>query len=105
LAAYAAQRRQKEIGIRKAIGASIGSIIQLLSREYVALVGVAFAVAAPVAYLAMEAWLQNFAYRINVAPSVLVGAGALTLLVALTTVGLQAVRAARTDPARVLRSE
>jgi putative ABC transport system permease protein len=105
LAAYAAQRRQKEIGIRKAIGASIGSIVQLLSREYVVLVGVAFAVAAPVAYLAMEAWLQHFAYRIDVAPSVLVGAGALTLLVALTTVGLQAARAARTDPARVLRSE
>lgn len=105
LAACTAQRRRKEIGIRKAIGASAASIMQLLSREYVVLVAIAFAVAAPVAYLTMNAWLQHFAYRVDVAPSVLLGAGLFALLVALATVGTQAWRAAHTDPAQVLRSE
>jgi putative ABC transport system permease protein len=105
LAAFAAERRRKEIGIRKAIGASVGSIVRLLTREYVVLVGLAFGVAAPAVYLAIRVWLQNFAYRIEPGPWVVLGAGALTLVVALGTVSLQAMRAARTDPVTTLRSE
>jgi putative ABC transport system permease protein len=105
LAAFEAERRRREIGIRKAIGASVASIVQLLTREYIVLVGLAFAVASPGVYLAMRAWLQHFAYRIEPGLWVLVGAGALTLVVALGTVSLQAVRAARTNPVTTLRSE
>lgn len=105
LAAYAAQQRTKEIGIRKALGATVSSIIGLLSRDFLTLVGIAFVVAAPVAYLGMQRWLQNFAYRIEPGFGLFALAGGLAVLVAALTVGYQAWRAARTDPATALRSE
>jgi putative ABC transport system permease protein len=105
LAAYTAQQRTKEIGIRKALGASLGGLVVNLSREFVALVGVAICVAAPLAYFGMQQWLQTFAYRIDVGVGTLVGAGAVALVIALLTVSTQTFRAARTDPAEALRSE
>jgi len=105
LAAYAAQQRTKEIGIRKALGASMSQVVLRLSRSFVALVVLAFVVAAPAAYFGMNRWLGQFAYRIDVSPATLAAAGALALLVAAATVSTQAWRAARTDPATALRTE
>ncbi|NBB72921.1 MAG: FtsX-like permease family protein [Bacteroidetes bacterium] len=105
LAAYTAQQRTQEIGIRKALGASLGGLVVNLSKEFVALVGVAILVAAPLAYWGMQQWLQTFAYRIDVGVGTLVGAGAVALFIALVTVSTQTLRAARIDPAEALRSE
>jgi putative ABC transport system permease protein len=105
LAAYTAQQRTQEIGIRKALGASLGGLVVNLSKEFVALVGVAICVAAPLAYWGMQQWLQTFAYRIDVGVGTLVAAGAVALVIALVTVSTQTVRAARIDPAKALRSE
>jgi putative ABC transport system permease protein len=105
LAAYTAQRRTKEIGVRKVLGASVASLVALLSREFVALVLVAFVVAAPVAYLALGRWLDGFAYRVDLGPGVFLLAGGLALVTALATVSVHAVRAANADPVKSLRYE
>jgi putative ABC transport system permease protein len=105
LATHAARRRTKEIGIRKALGASIPSIVTRLSSEFLVLVIIAFIVAVPVAYLAMQQWLRDFAYRVELSAGLFVLAGGLALAIALGTVSVQAFRAARTDPAKALRSE
>jgi putative ABC transport system permease protein len=105
LATYTAQRRKKEVGIRKALGATATQIVHLLSVDFLKLVGVAFAVAAPLAYWAMQRWLQDFAYRTDIGVGLFLGAGALAFAIALLTVGTQALRAARLDPATTLRDE
>jgi putative ABC transport system permease protein len=105
LSALAAERRTKEIGIRKALGATARQIVMLLSREFVVLVGLALVVAVPVAYVGARRWLQDFAYRIDLGPWVFLLAGALTLGIALLTVSTHALRAAHTDPATTLRDE
>ena len=105
LAAYAAQQRTKEIGIRKALGATARSIIALLSKDFLTLVAIAFVVATPVAYVGMQHWLQDFPYRIDLGVATFALAGALALTVAAVTVSTHAWRAATVDPARVLRSE
>jgi predicted permease len=105
LAAFTAERRTKEVGIRKALGASVASLVALLSKDFVVLVAVAFAVAAPVGYLAMEQWLGGFAYRVTLGPWALVLAGAGALAVAFAAVGYHAFRAASSDPVKALRYE
>ncbi len=105
LAAFAAERRTKEIGIRKVLGASVTSIVMLLSKDFLKLVVVAFVIAVPVAYFAMSRWLEDFAYRIEIGPWLFVGAGVLALVIALATVSYQAVKAALADPVDALRSE
>ena len=105
LAAYAAQQRTKEIGVRKVLGASVPSIIGLLSKDFLQLVGIAFVVAVPVAYLAMQHWLDDFAYRIEVGPGIFVFAVVLVLLVAVLTVSYQSIKAALADPVKSLRYE
>jgi putative ABC transport system permease protein len=105
LAAYTAQQRTKEIGIRKALGATAAGIVGLLSKDFLKLVGIAFVVAVPAAYWAMSQWLQSFAYRIDLGVSVFLLSGGLALAVALLTVSYQAFRAARTDPVNALQSE
>ena len=105
LAAFTAERRRKEIGIRKALGATATGIVQLLSADFLKLVGIAFVVATPLAYWGMQQWLASFAYRIDLGVSVFVVAGSAALLIALLTVSTQALRAARIDPAQTLRSE
>jgi putative ABC transport system permease protein len=105
LAAFTAEQRTKEIGIRKVLGASAPGIIRLLLKEFVILVGIANLAAWPIAYFVMRRWLQDFAYRTSLGLGVFVTAGALTLLIALTTVSLQAVKAALADPIRSLRYE
>jgi putative ABC transport system permease protein len=105
LAAFVAEQRTKEIGVRKVLGATATSIVALLWRDFVRPVLAAAAVAGPLAYLAMERWLEGFVYRAPLGPGLFVLAGALTLLVALLTVGYQALRAASADPVHALRYE
>ncbi|MCG3118993.1 MAG: hypothetical protein ALAOOOJD_01316 [bacterium] len=105
LSAYNVVQRTKEIGVRKVLGASVASIAGLLSKDFVKLVLVANLVAWPAAYFAMNRWLQDFAYRVNIAWWVFVLAGGVALLIALLTVSLQAIKAALANPVEALRYE
>jgi putative ABC transport system permease protein len=105
LAAYDAEQRTKEIGIRKVLGATTPRILWLLTHESARLVVLANLVAWPVGFVLMQNWLRNFAYRISVGPIIMVLSGAAALAVALITVGVQAYRAASADPVRSLRYE
>ena len=105
LAAYAAEQRTREIGIRKVLGATVSGIIALLSKDFLLLVLVSAVLAFPIAWLAMHRWLQDFAYRIDIGWEVFVLAGLLSVGIALLTVVFQALKAALTNPVRSLRSE
>ncbi len=101
LAAFMATRKRKEVGIRKTLGASIPSILWLFGREYVRLI----AIAAPVAWWAMNGWLQDYAYRTQIGAGVFALSLLTTLVIALLTVGFQSVKAALANPIKSLRSE
>ncbi|MFQ5569487.1 MAG: ABC transporter permease [Rhodothermales bacterium] len=105
LAALAVVRRTKEIGVRKVMGASTSGLVLLLSKDFTLLVLVAFVLAVPAAYLVMDAWLQDFAYRIDLGAGTFVLAGVLAFAIALLTVSVQAVKAALADPVKSLRYE
>jgi len=105
LIALYTRQRVKEIGIRKVLGASPASIVRLLSRNFLILVTIALLIAAPMAWLAMHRWLQDFAYRIAIEWWMLAGAGLIALVIALVTVTFHAVRAALVNPVESLRSE
>ncbi|HLZ90035.1 MAG TPA: ABC transporter permease [Puia sp.] len=105
LAAYTAERRAKEIGIRKVLGASTQGLAGLLSREFLALVTLSCLIAFPLAWWAMRGWLQGYEYRTTIHWWIFAVAGALALVVALVTVSFQAVRAALANPIKALRSE
>jgi putative ABC transport system permease protein len=105
LATYAAERRKKEIGIRKVLGADVSTIVGLLSKEFVKLVVVAAVIAFPIAWLVMRKWLEDFAYRIDIPLWVFVAAGVAAALVAFLTISYQAIKAATTNPIKNLRTE
>ncbi|MEM1041804.1 MAG: ABC transporter permease [Bacteroidota bacterium] len=105
LAAYAAERRRKEVGVRKVLGASVANLVGLLSREFVALVLVACLVALPLAWLGARAWLSDFTFHVDLGAWPFVFAGTAALVLAALTVGVQAYRAAAADPVRALRNE
>jgi len=105
LAAFTAEARTKEIGIRNVLGASVTSIVRLLSKDFLKLVLIAFLVAVPIAWYVMHQWLQDYAYKIDLHWWIFVLAGLLTLLVALFTVSYQAIKAAIANPVKSLRSE
>jgi putative ABC transport system permease protein len=105
LAAFTAQQRRKEIGVRKVLGASVGSLVALLSKDFLKLVAIAVVVASPLVYVLAKRWLEGFAYRVELGPGVFLVAGAVALAVALATVSTQAFRAASTDPVKALRYE
>ncbi|QEC44989.1 ABC transporter permease [Pseudobacter ginsenosidimutans] len=105
LAAYAAEQRTKEIGIRKVLGASVGGIVQLLSKDFLKLVFIAELIAFPFAWWAMNNWLQHFAYRSAISWWVFAGTAIVTLLIAILTVSFQAIRAALSNPVESLRNE
>lgn len=105
LASFSAEQRTKEIGIRKVLGASISGILLLLAKEFTRWVLVANIIAWPIAWFALQRWLMNFAYRIEISWWIFVLAGGLAFLVSLLTVIFQAFRAARANPVVSLRYE
>ncbi|MGZ4049713.1 MAG: ABC transporter permease [Bacteroidia bacterium] len=105
LAAYTAEKRTKEIGIRKVLGASVKGLAGLLSKEFLLLVAISCLIAFPVAWWMMKDWLNGYAYRVNISWTVFALAGVLALLIALITVSFQAIKAAIANPVKSLRSE
>ncbi len=105
LAALAAVNRIREIGIRKVMGASVGSIVTLLSKDFVKLIAIALLIASPVAWYFMNNWLQSFAYRINVEWEVFAATGIFAIAVALITISFQAIKAAVANPVKSLKTE
>jgi ABC-type antimicrobial peptide transport system permease subunit len=105
LAAYTAEQRTKEIGIRKVLGASVGTIVAMLSKDFLKLVLLAVVVAVPVMRYVMQGWLQDFAYRIGISWWMFAVAGVFALLIALLTTGIHALRAATSNPVKSLRTE
>jgi putative ABC transport system permease protein len=105
LGAYTAERRIKEIGIRKVLGASVMQVTEMLSKDFIKLVGIACLIAFPISYWAMNKWLQSFAYRINIGWWIFVVAGLAAIFIALATVSFQAIKAAIANPVKSLRTE
>jgi len=105
LAAYTAERRIKEIGIRKVLGASVQSITTLLSKDFLQLIALSAIIAFPIAWWVMHSWLQGYEYRITISWWVFVLAGLLAIFIALLTISFQSIRAALMNPAKSLRSE
>ena len=105
LATYTAQVRTREIGVRKVLGANIGSIIRLLAMNFLKLVFIAILIAVPVAWYLTDKWLQDFAYRINISWTVFAIAGVLAMLIAILTISFQSIRAAIANPVKSLRTE
>jgi putative ABC transport system permease protein len=105
LAAYTAQVKTKEIGIRKVLGASVSSIIQLLAKDFISLVVIALVIAVPIGWWAMHTWLQDFAYRIDISWWVFLVAGAVAILIAIATVSMHALKAALANPVNSLKEE
>ena len=105
LSAYNVLQRTKEIGIRKVMGASVNSILVLLSKDFLKLVFIALLVAVPIGWYIMNNWLEDFAYRINLNWWVFAVAGIAALLIAVATITLQVLRAAVDNPVKSLRSE
>ena len=105
LATYAAQQRVKEIGIRKTLGASVASVVGLLSKDFLKLVVFALIISIPIAYYAMDKWLQDFAYRVEIKWWIFAIAGLVALAIAFATISIQTFRAARANPVKSLRTE
>ena len=105
LASYSAERRIKEVGIRKVLGASLGNIVLMLSKNFLQYVLIAVIIAWPLAWIAIHKWLQDYAYRINISWWVFAMAGTLAMLIALITVSFQAIKAATANPVKSLRTE
>jgi putative ABC transport system permease protein len=105
LATFIAEQRTKEIGIRKVLGATVTGIVQLLSKDFVILVFIAFIIAAPVGWYFMHRWLQDFVYRINISWWIFLLAAGLAIFIALATVSFQAIKTALMNPVKSLRTE
>ncbi len=105
LAALAAVNRTKEIGVRKVLGASVANIVGLISKDFLQLIIIAFVIASPVAWYVMHGWLQNYAYRIAISGWIFLAAGISAVIIALATISYQAIKAARANPVKSLRSE
>ena len=105
LAAFTAARRQKEISIRKVVGASVTNVVFMLSKDFLKLVLTAVLVAFPIAWWVTNQWLQSFAYRINIGTGIFLAAGAAVIAITLITISYQAIKAGLVNPVKSLRSE
>src|SRR5436190_1577892 len=105
LASFMAVQRIKEVGIRKVLGASVGSVIVLFSKEFIILITIAFVIASPVAWYFMHTWLQDYVYRINISWWLFIAGGFTAIMIALITVSFQAIKAAVANPVKSLRTE
>jgi len=105
LASFTAERRKKEVGIRKVLGASQTNLILLLTKEFTLLVILAFLVASPFAWLIIRSWLQDFAYQVNIGVGVFLLSGLIALLITWLTVAYQTGKTALTNPVKALRYE
>ncbi len=105
LAAFSAEQRIKEIGVRKVLGANVSNIVSLLSKDFLKLVGIAIVIASPIAWFTMNRWLEDFAYRTTIGWQVFVITAGIALFIALATVSFQAIKAAISNPVKSLRSE
>jgi len=105
LASFMAAQRIKEVGIRKVLGATAGSIVYLFSKEFVILISIAFVIAMPIAWYYMHGWLQDYVYRINISWWIFLAGGIAAIVIALATVSFQAIRAAVANPVKSLRTE
>jgi ABC-type antimicrobial peptide transport system permease subunit len=105
LVSFMAVQRIKEVGIRKTLGASVGHIVYLFSKEFTLLVVIAFFISAPIGYYFMHKWLQDFTYRITIGPDIFILAIITSVAIAWITVGYKAVKAALDNPVKSLRSE
>jgi len=105
LASFMAVQRVKEVGIRKVLGASTAGIVYLFTREFVILIAIAFAIAAPIAWYYMHSWLQDYVYRISISWWLFAIGGLAAVVIALTTISFQAIKAARANPVKSLRTE
>ena len=105
LAAFSAEQRNKEIGIRKVLGASVPNLAALLSKDFLKLVGISFIIATPISALAMSQWLKEFAYRIPLCWWMFALAGISAMFIALVTVSFQAIKAAVANPVKSLKAE
>ena len=105
LASYTAQIRTREIGVRKVLGASVSGLVKLLARDFIKLVIIAILIAIPISWYAMNRWLDNFAYKINIGWVVFLVSGLIAITIALFTISFQSVKAAFTNPVKILRNE
>jgi ABC-type antimicrobial peptide transport system permease subunit len=105
LAAFTAEQRTREISIRKVLGASVSTLVSLISKDFLKLILIANLIAWPLAWWAMHTWLQDFAYQIDISLWIFIMAGGMVLFIALCTVGFQAVKVARSNPVSSLRNE
>ena len=102
---FTAEQRTKEFGIRKVLGASPLTLFNLLSKEFLGLVTIALIIASPLAWLATNNWLQNYAYRVDISWWIFILAGVTTISIALITVSFQSIKAATANPVKSLRTE
>jgi putative ABC transport system permease protein len=105
LVTYAAEQRIKEIGIRKVLGANVANVVGMISKDFLKLILISAAIAFPLAWFAMNKWLQDFAYRINISWWIFFVAGLLAVTIALATISFQAIKAAIANPVKSLRTE
>ena len=105
LAAYVAEQRKKEIGIRKVLGASVQQVWMLLSKDFVLLVLISCLVATPLSFYFLRNWLMNYEYRISIGAGVFIGSALVALIITIVTISFQAIRAAIANPVKSLRTE
>jgi putative ABC transport system permease protein len=105
LISFATIQRTKEVSIRKVLGAPLGSIVYLFSKEFIWLILIAFLVSAPLSYYAMHGWLQNFAYHIDISAGIFVVAIIVSFVIAALTIASQTVKAARANPVKALKTD